>query len=111
MGTGYCLPPKVKNPPRSIKITENSCTVSWQPIKVQNVQGEIYYQVEIMKFTDPNAQILRAVTKNQFEFKELEPSTQYSVRVRVVAPLGGLELKGEFSPSCKFTTKETDVRK
>ena len=68
-----------------------------------------FYRVSLTRVKDKEAKIIFSGSDIQFHGSNLEPKTEYTIRVcGVRIPVPGTELAGPFSPPAIFTTMSND---
>ena len=104
----YCsilAPSKSPRNLRILNITDVSASATWKPLTVSSLNGKFINYEVYLKEKNGNDLKSYETNKDQFEFHNLRPFTEYSVQVAACAYAGC----GTMSTDSYFTTLEAGI--
>ncbi|KAK7863661.1 hypothetical protein R5R35_006188 [Gryllus longicercus] len=100
--TCIALPPSLKAP-RICEIQQRSCVVEWAPCKPIG-SDPLQYQVQLARVRDQDYKQVYRGSDTKAHLTDLDPGTEYHVRVCPIRQAASGDLMGAYSPPGSFST-------
>ncbi|XP_042900745.1 fibronectin type-III domain-containing protein 3A isoform X2 [Parasteatoda tepidariorum] len=100
-------PPPLLKAPKIISVTEDNCQVEWTGVKIS--QGVLHYQLQLSSASSSDSIMVYQGSDTKCFVSNLEPNTQYTLRIAAVRPCEDGDLIGNLSPPTPFTTSSIDT--
>nr|CAD7462627.1 unnamed protein product [Timema tahoe] len=106
--TTTIAPPPSLKAPKVTEVQQRSCWAEWGPCKPVGADP-VTYQVQLSRSKDPEYRLAYRGTDTRVQLTELDPGTEYHVRVCPVRCAAGGDLPGAYSSPTSFNTSAPEV--
>nr|CAD7439983.1 unnamed protein product [Timema bartmani] len=106
--TTTIAPPPSLKAPKVTEVQQRSCWAEWGPCKPVGADP-VTYQVQLSRSKDPEYRLAYRGADTRVQLTELDPGTEYHVRVCPVRCAAGGDLPGAYSSPTSFNTSAPEV--